>query len=86
MNKTLISIVVNFACFFELADEKVLDSRTALQQLEELKWQLQKLSATEKAEVVSVITLLRDESPNGSERQKCLENLPLAIGLVEHDV
>lgn len=85
MNEILARITVNCACFFEMADEDIIDSGHALQQLEEMKWHLQKLSAEEKAELVGLIGAFREQIPPGAkseEQRRCMDNLPLALGLI----
>lgn len=86
MNETLARIVVNCACFFEMADEKTIDPGLALQQLEEMKWQLQKLSVDEKAELVRLIRSFGKQISVGSrseEQRRCIDNLPKAFNLID---
>jgi hypothetical protein len=88
MNEILIRLVVKFACFFELVDEKSMESSLALQQLEEIKWELQDLSKDQKNDMVRVIHALSKEIPPGprhDKQRRCLDELPRVLDLLEEE-
>jgi hypothetical protein len=81
MNPILVEIVVRHAIFLELADDEVLDPDTAVQQLEDLAFLLQKLGTDERRQFVQALKELGTSDEWSPRQREVLEQLPEAAGI-----
>ena len=80
MNRVLVQVIAQLAIFLEFAAEDVLQLEAAVQQQEDMAFQLQQLTAAERTEFIRVLNQVADEWPYDTGRAY-LRSLPEFLGI-----
>jgi hypothetical protein len=80
VNRVLVQVIAQLASFLEFAGEDVLQLEAAVQQQEDMAFQLQQLTAAERTEFIRLLNQVADESPYDTERAY-LRSLPELLGI-----
>ncbi len=82
MNEVLMGIVVDLLAFFELSENDTIDPRLAVNWLESISYELNKLEPGDRDAFITFVSR-RADAEEGKQLKDFLRALPKATGLIE---